>query len=241
MARQPKKTTRTSANWKRLLGCIVLILMLLPALQVWIVRWFDPPLTTVMLQRAWQHPDWPREHTWTDLNQTPRELLWFIILSEDGRFFEHGGVDWKEFNNVLKRWREEGSPPRGASTITMQTARSLFLWQGRSYLRKALELYYSFWMELFLSKERILELYVNVVETGTGVYGMESGARYHFDRPLKKASRSQQARLVAILPNPLEWSARTPNSHVRSREQRILRNAQIWKQPEQLHRLNLAP
>lgn len=234
MARSSKKTIRFTAHWKRLLPCILLGLILFPAVQVCLVRWINPPLTTVMLQRAWQYPDWPREHVWIDLENVPGELLWFIILSEDGRFFEHRGVDWKEFNQVVEDWRQEGTPPRGASTITMQTARSLFLWQGRSYLRKALELYYSFWMELFLSKERILELYVNVVETGAGVFGMEAGARYHFDRSLEKTSRSQQARLVAILPSPLEWSARTPDPYVRSREQRILRNARKWKRPDQI-------
>lgn len=235
--RRKKAASARGGNRPGLIAVTLLCVLLIPALQVWMVRYLDPPVTTVMFQRAWQHPDWPREYLWQDLEAYPERLLWFVILSEDGRFFDHRGIDWKEMNRVVAAWQEAGTPPRGASTITMQTARSLFLWQGRSYVRKGLEIYYTFWLELLLDKRRILELYLNVIETAPGVYGLAAGAEYHYDRPLEKTTAHQQARLVAILPNPLEWSARSPSRTVKIREARILKNSKLWRRPSALSKI----
>lgn len=167
----------------------------------------------------------------------PRDLIWFTLLSEDGRFFDHDGIDWKEMDQAIKASQAAGSSPRGASTISMQTARSLFLWQGRSYLRKVLEIYYTCWMEQLLSKERILELYLNVLETGPGVYGMAAGAQYQFDQPLEKLNRAQLALLVAILPNPIERAAYYPSRSVTSKQKWILKYSTRWQKPEALQQL----
>jgi len=209
-------------------------LFLFPGLQVMTVRFWNPGLTAVMIQRQVQFPDWPREHQWVALEDLPEDILWFSLLSEDSRFFDHGGVDWREVRNVLDETRSGGEPPRGASTITMQTARTLFLWQGRSHLRKALELVYTIWMERFLSKERILELYLNSLETGPGVYGVEAGAHYHFNRSIRDCSREQIALMVALYPNPLAWSAAAPTQTVRARQRLILQRSTAWKKPDQL-------
>ncbi len=190
-----------------------------------------------MWQRSLQYPDWPREHRPVPLESLPRDLVWFVILSEDGRFFQHQGFDMIEAQKALSSAREPGSKPRGASTITMQTARSLFLWQGRSHLRKALEIYYAFWMERLLNKRRILELYLNFMETGPGVYGMEAGAWHHFDQSTQALSKKEKAMLVAILPNPLNWSPRQPSPRVILRQKRILERAVRWRAPAELESL----
>ena len=215
-----------------LLGLLVfaLVLALTPAVQVLHVR-SNNPTTTVMWQRSLQHSDWPREQQWTPLAGMPADLVWFTILSEDGRFFDHSGIDWIEMEQALEA---SGTSGRGASTITMQTARSLFLWQGRSYIRKVLEIYYTWWMERILSKERILELYLNVLETGPGVYGMAAGAQYQFDRPLKQLNRPQLALLVAILPNPIQRAAHSPSPSVSAKQRWILKYSTQWQKPEEL-------
>ncbi|MEM6822016.1 MAG: monofunctional biosynthetic peptidoglycan transglycosylase [Verrucomicrobiota bacterium] len=239
-SKTPQPTKKPGKLRKLVLGALFFALLLPPS-QILLVRWINPSLTTVMIQRKIQYPDWPREHCWIALNQIPESLQWYAILSEDGRFFDHKGIDWEELKSVFETWKKQGAPPRGASTITMQTARSLFLWQGRSYLRKGLECYYAFWMECLLSKQRIFELYLNGIETGPGVYGMSSAAIYHFQAPLDRITKQQQALLIAILPNPIEWSANTPSRQVRRRQKRILVNSQKWKKPNELNFLNQMP
>ncbi|MEM1157103.1 MAG: biosynthetic peptidoglycan transglycosylase [Verrucomicrobiota bacterium] len=215
----------------RWLLLILIPLALTAPVQVLYVRSNDPATTTVIWQRSLQHADWPCEQIWSPLQEMPAELIWFTVLSEDGRFFDHHGIDWIEMRKALEA---SGTGGRGASTITMQTARSLFLWQGRSYVRKVLEIYYTWWMERLLSKKRILELYLNVLETGPGVYGMAAGAAYHFNQPLSQLDRSQLALLVAILPNPIERVAHSPSSAVTAKQRWILKYATRWQKPEEL-------
>ncbi|MEM6884693.1 MAG: biosynthetic peptidoglycan transglycosylase [Verrucomicrobiota bacterium] len=223
-----KSRRRRVVRW---LLVILILLALTPPVQVLYVRSKDPTTTTVIWQRSLQHSDWPREQEWTPLQDVPADLIWFAVLSEDGRFFEHDGVDWIEMNKAME---VSGTRGRGASTITMQTARSLFLWQGRSYIRKVLELYYTWWMELLLTKERILELYLNVLETGPGVYGMAAGSQYQFDKPLNQLNRSQLALLVAILPNPIQRAAHSPSPSVTAKQRWILKYSKQWQKPEEL-------
>jgi len=223
-AAKPRKKKRIF----RWLLVALLVLAFTPVVQVLYVRNQNPDTTTVMWQRQLQHSDWPREQIWTPLGDIPADLIWFSVLSEDGRFFD------PEMNNALTA---SGAKGRGASTITMQTARSLFLWQGRSYLRKVLEIYYTCWMELLLSKERILELYLNVLETGPGAYGMAAGAHYQFDKPLEKLNRSQLALLVAILPNPIQRVAHSPSPSVSAKQRWILKYSTRWQKPEELKTL----
>ena len=160
---------------------------------------------------------------WTPLDKIPDGLIHFIWASEDQAFFKHDGFDFEALNQALAEAKKKGGPARGSSTITMQCARSVYLWQGRSYLRKGLEAYYTFWMELFLSKKRILELYLNNIEFGPGIYGIGAAAREYFDRTPAALSRPQMIALAAILPNPLKWSPVRPNETVRKKIRRIER------------------
>lgn len=203
----------------------------MPALQVGCVGLINPPTTAPMLLRSAKgflvdRPREPTRYRWLDLQAVPIDFLKCVVASEDNRFFQHWGFDWDEIRAAWVEARAGGRPMRGASTITQQCARSLFLWQRRSWLRKALEAYYTVWMELLLSKERILELYVNVIELGDGVYGLEAGARSHYGKPANKLSREQLAMLVAILPNPREWNPNHPNERVLKRYNVILNRAE---------------
>ena len=160
---------------------------------------------------------------WTPLDKIPEDLLHFIWASEDQNFFEHDGFDFEQLNKAIAEAKKKGGSVRGSSTISMQCARSVFLWQGRSYVRKGLEAYYTFWMELFLGKKRILELYLNNIEFGPGIYGIGAAAKEYFDRAPGALSRSQMIALAAILPNPLKWSPVRPDETVRKKIRRIER------------------
>ena len=161
------------------------------------------------------------------------EHLW---ISEDQRFFEHEGFDWKEMDLALKKAERTGKPVRGASTITNQCARSIFLWQGRSWIRKGLESYYTIWMEALLPKRRILELYANVIEMGPGIYGVEAASQHYFGISARGLTREQSAMLAAILPNPKGWDPTNPGGTLRWRQRRILQRERNANFPERLLR-----
>ncbi len=164
-------------------------------------------------------------YDWLPISEIPREQIKLVWASEDQRFFEHDGIDFEEIRLALREAEKSGDAPRGASTISMQCARCVFLWQGRSWIRKALEAYYTVLMEAMLPKQRILELYLNVIEFGDGVYGVGAAAQTFYDQELDTLSREQMAMLVAVMPNPKEWSVRDPSARVRRRQQRVLRLA----------------
>ena len=154
-------------------------------MQVAVVRFINPPLTLPMLidqggAMFSSAPKRPLLYRWIGLPQIPEMFLKHLWISEDQRFFQHEGFDWKEMELAVKEAERKGKPVRGASTITNQCARSIFLWQGRSWFRKGLESYYTIWMEMLLPKRRILELYANVIEMGRGIYGVEAASRHYF-------------------------------------------------------------
>jgi monofunctional biosynthetic peptidoglycan transglycosylase len=157
------------------------------------------------------------------LADVPPAMIRYLWASEDQRFFLHGGIDFDEIERAVKESKKTGRKPRGGSTISQQCARSLFLWQGRSWVRKGLETYYTVLMEWLLPKRRILELYVNVIEFGEGVYGVKAAAQTFFHVAPAKMTRNQMSLLAAVMPNPKEWSAVRPSSRVLARQRRVLR------------------
>ena len=167
------------------------------------------------------------DYEWTDLENVPKFFLQCVWVTEDARFFDHDGIDWKEVEAAKERAERTGKPVRGASTITMQCARSLFLWQGRSYIRKGLEIYYTVLMEQILPKHRILELYANVIEMGDGVYGIGAASRHYYGVAPTKLNEAQCAMLAVMLPNPRGWDPRTPSTKLLARQKRALRDH--WK------------
>jgi len=174
-------------------------------------RYVPPPVTTVQLQRVVEAATGPRELTfqrrWRPMSEVSVHLPRAVVAAEDTRFYQHGGVDWVEFERARADARRTGRPARGASTLTQQLVKNLFLTTHRSYVRKGVELPLALMAEAILPKDRILELYVNVVEWGPGVYGVEAAARYHYNTGADALTREQSARLAALLPAP---RTRTP-------------------------------
>jgi monofunctional biosynthetic peptidoglycan transglycosylase len=212
------------------------VLLLIPAVQVAIVRFVDPPRTLPMWieQVSSSGPKAPLRYHWIPLPQIPEMFLKHLWISEDQRFFQHEGFDWTEMDLAVKEAERKKKPVRGASTITNQCARSIFLWQSRSWIRKGLESYYTIWMEVLLPKRRIFELYANVIEMGPGIYGVEAASQHYFGVSARGLTREQSAMLAAVLPNPKGWDPTNPGPMLRWRQQLILRREQNAHFPEKL-------
>jgi monofunctional biosynthetic peptidoglycan transglycosylase len=241
--RKPRKRLRPRGffgRWKWVL-IVLVVLFVIPAMQVAAVRFINPPWTLPMLIEQvgttfTRAPKAPLRYRWIDLPQIPEMFLKQLWISEDQRFFQHEGFDWTEMDLAVKEAERKGKPVRGASTITNQCARSIFLWQGRSWIRKGLESYYTIWMEALLPKRRILELYANVIEMGRGIYGVEAASQYYFGVDARGLTREQSAALAAVLPNPKGWNPTSPSPMLRWRQRRILRREQNAHFPEKLLR-----
>src|SRR5215472_10963340 len=236
----PKAKKRKSKRSRKKWILVVLVaFLLIPAMQVAAVRFINPPVTLPMLiEKAGamfsSGPKRPLLYHWIDLPQIPVMFLEHLWISEDQRFFQHAGFDWKEMDVAVKKAKRKGKPVRGASTITNQCARSIFLWQGRSWIRKGLESYYTIWMEALLPKRRILELYANVIEMARGIYGVEAASQHYFGVSARGLTREQSAMLAAVLPNPKGWDPTKPSSTLLSRQRRILQREQHANFPEKL-------
>jgi monofunctional biosynthetic peptidoglycan transglycosylase len=217
---------------------VLLVLLLMPAMQVAVVRFVNPPRTVPMWieQMSSSGAKAPLRYHWIPLPQIPEIFLKHLWISEDQRFFQHEGFDWTEMDLAVKEADRKKKPVRGASTITNQCARSIFLWQGRSWIRKGLESYYTIWMEVLLPKRRILELYANVIEMGPGIYGVEAAAQHYFGVSARALTREQSAMLAAVLPNPKGWDPANPGPVLRWRQQLILRREKTAHFPEKLLR-----
>ena len=183
----------------RRLVLLLLVLVALPLALVPAYRAIDPPVSMVMLiNRA---AGTPMERQWVPLDDISPHLLRAVVVAEDARFCSHAGIDWEEVRRVLDRM-EAGDQPRGASTLTMQTMKNLFLWPQRSWLRKGLEVPLALYADWLLPKRRILEIYLNIAEWGPGLYGAEAAAQHHFGIAASAISPAQAARLAAVLPAP---------------------------------------
>ncbi len=191
---------------------IVLILLALPYALVPLYR-IGHPVSTLMLMRWAAGRNVVRD--WIDLKTISPFLPLTVMGSEDSRFCSHRGIDWDAMQDAIDD-AEAGEVARGGSTITQQTAKNLFLWEGRSYLRKALEAPLALWIDLVLPKERVLEIYLNIAEWGpNGRFGAEAGARFAFGHSASTLSPHEAALMAAILPNPISRSARLPGPGVR--------------------------
>jgi monofunctional biosynthetic peptidoglycan transglycosylase len=171
----------------------------------------DPPITTVML---WKELGGAGvDKTWTDIEDISPDLVRAVLASEDARFCAHHGIDWVELQNALD---DDDGRMRGASTITMQTVKNLFLWTDRDWVRKGLEAPLALYAEVVMSKRRIMEIYLNVVEWGSGIYGAAAASDHYFGVPPSELSAGQAARLAAILPAPLSRNAANPGPGTRA-------------------------
>ncbi|MBE8720000.1 monofunctional biosynthetic peptidoglycan transglycosylase [Sphingobacterium pedocola] len=195
----------------------------------------NPPITYLQLQRAFERKaagkDWKIVKEWLDYEDISDNLKRAALAGEDAHFMTHNGFDTKAIKEALEK-NKEGKKLRGGSTISQQVAKNVFLWPERSWLRKGLETYFTVLIEIFWSKKRILEVYLNVIEMGQGVYGAEAASRYYFYKSGKSLSKKEAALIIAILPSPQKWDARNPSNYVNRRANNIVRYLSYYSIPE---------
>lgn len=203
---------------------------LLCTLALFAYRWLNPPLTAIQMQRClgslWSGGAWCGRPTFVPIDEISRHLLRAVLVAEDDAFYQHWGIDWRAIRAAAEE-NARGKRRRGGSTITQQLVKNLFLTTHSNWLRKAVELPLALLAELMLSKKRILELYLNVVEWGPGIYGAERAARFHYDKPAARLGREEAARLAAILPSPQRRKPQRMNRY----SELILRRMRAHGQP----------
>jgi monofunctional biosynthetic peptidoglycan transglycosylase len=217
--------SNSAPRWRRLVLRVALAMMIFPVLITLLYALVPVPLTPLMLIRA--ADGLAMEKEWVPLISISIDLQRSVIVAEDATFCTHHGF---EPDALQKAWEsnERGGRLRGGSTITMQTAKNVFLWPGRNFVRKGLEAWLTLYLEALWSKQRTIEVYLNVVEWGPGIYGAEAAARHHFNKSAATLSAHEAALLAAVLPSPRRWSASKPGPYVRTRAETIqARAAQI--------------
>lgn len=214
-------------RWLRWLLALPFLFLLASVLQVAILRFVDPPFSTFMAIRqfqAWKSGDWDYRsaHAWRDIEDVSSHLPVALVAAEDQNFAIHHGFDLKAIEKAREQ-NARGRKMRGASTISQQLAKNLFLWSGRSWVRKGIEAWYTLLIETMWPKARILELYANFAEFGDGVYGAQAAAKTYFGKDAKHLTAAQSARLAAVLPNPKKYKAGKPGPYVQRRTRAIER------------------
>ena len=221
--------------------------------SVILFRWVPIPVTPLMLIRCVEHKMDGKEmklrKDWVSFEEISPNLQLAVVCSEDQNFVKHNGFDWKAIEKAMAE-NEKGKRMRGGSTISQQTAKNVFLWPGSGwtrYLRKGFEVYFTFLIETFWSKERIMEVYLNVIEMGDGVYGAQAAAEEFFRKDAADLSRDEAALIAAVLPNPIKYSAARPGGYIRKRQQWVLRQMGFWgytlsyEAPEEKEEKSTAP
>ena len=202
---------------------LALVLLLLVASVGWVVvyKFVDPPMTSLMLRD--QIAGHSVRQSWRPLSRIDPDMPRAVITAEDAHFCTHNGFDMAAITSAFEK-NMDGKKLRGGSTVSQQTAKNAFLWSGRSWLRKGLEVYFTALIEAIWGKRRIMEVYLNVVETGINVFGVEAGAQHYYGHSAAKLSRREAARIAAILPQPIKRDARNPRGYTR----RYSRNIERW-------------
>lgn len=215
----------------KLLLKILIGFLVLSIVSVIIFRWTPVPVTPLMLIRCMEQKSDGKtmklEHDWVSLEKISPKLQLAVVCSEDQNYLKHFGFDWGAIEKAMKA-NENGKKIRGGSTITQQTAKNVFLWPGRSYVRKAFEAWFTLLIEIFWSKERIMEVYLNSIEMGNGVYGAEAAAHHWFKKPAVKLNKDESAAIASILPNPLRYSANPPTAYISKRKNWIKQQMSFW-------------
>lgn len=200
------------------IGAVILFRFVpVPVTPIMIIRAVNPQGTDTQKERErhWQHQ-------WVSYDEISSWMPRAVVASEDGRFYEHHGFDFKEIQNAIDEGKA-GKRQRGASTISQQTAKNVFLWPGHSWVRKGLEAYFTVLIELFWSKERIMEVYLNSIEMGAGIYGVEAASQHYFGCTAKELSKPRAALIALCLPSPLKRDPAHPSSYMRRRQRTIMR------------------
>lgn len=194
-------------------------------------RWVPVPLTPLMMIRCVEQMNEGKSmtlnHDWVSLDEISPKLQLAVVCSEDQNYLKHYGFDWGAIEKAMKS-NDSGKKIRGGSTISQQTAKNVFLWQGRSYIRKGFEAYFTLLIETFWSKERIMEVYLNSIEMGNGIYGAEAAAQYWFKKSAAKLNKDESSAIAAILPNPLKYVANPPSAYISKRKTWVKQQMSFW-------------
>ena len=219
----------------RFIKKIILYFFLVSILSVILLRfvpiYFTPLMGIRIIEQIGDKKKPKLLHTWVGYDDISDNMKLAVVASEDQLFFEHNGFDKKQIQKAIEE-NKTRKRARGASTISQQTAKNVFLWPQSSWLRKGLETYFTVLIELFWSKDRILHVYLNSIETGDGIYGAEAVARHHFNTSANKLTSSQSALVAATLPNPLRFSSKKPSAYMYKRQASILRQMRNIKLPK---------
>lgn len=213
---------------KKTLKWIVVAFFASTILSVVALRFMPVVVTPLMLIRCYEQVKAGEElklsHDWEPLTNISKDLPIAVMASEDAKFLEHHGFDYQAIEHAAKRNRQHPEKRKlGASTISQQTAKNVFLWPGRSWVRKGFEVYFTALIELMWPKERIMEVYLNSIEMGNGIYGAQAVAEEHFNTDAKDLTKAQCALIAATLPNPRKFSSKNPSAYMLKRQKRILR------------------
>ncbi|CAN5431396.1 monofunctional biosynthetic peptidoglycan transglycosylase [soil metagenome] len=209
----------------KLIGWIALWSFVLSIVVTIIYRFVPIPVTPLMIQKYFEMEDGHITKTWMPLEKISSNMPLAVITAEDQKFEDHFGFDIDAIEKAAKyNEKHQGKKVKGASTISQQTAKNVFLWPSRSWIRKGFEVYFTFLIEIFWSKERIMEVYLNVIEMGPGIYGTEAASHYYFNKSALKLTKPEAAAIAAILPNPVKWSASKPTPYIVRKKAWILRH-----------------
>lgn len=201
-------------SWASIFITALLTLFTLPIFLSLNYAVLPPPISALMIERLPMARS--VDYRWVPLAQISPELARAVVTAEDARFCRHQGVDWRAVQDVVEEaFDGDEQPMRGASTIAMQTVKNLFLWEGRSVIRKAVEIPLALWIDAIWPKKRVIEIYLNIVEWAPGIYGAEAAAQKHFRKSAKALSRREAALLASVLPNPLKRRAGRPSPAVK--------------------------
>ncbi len=219
-----------SRIWKIFLK-IFLWFIAISIVLVLLFKWVPIPITPLMVIRCVEQKmdgkDMKLEKKWKPLEEISPSLQLAVVCSEDQNFLKHHGFDFGAIEKAMKH-NKKSKKKRGASTISQQTAKNVFLWPGRSWVRKGFEVYFTFLIETFWSKERIMEVYLNVIEMGPGIYGAEAASQAYFNKSAIKISKQQAATIAVVLPSPLKYNAKRPSGFLQGRINWTMKQMRFW-------------
>lgn len=229
------KTTGAGLRIWRFIKRLFLVLFILQLFYILLLKWVNPPITLT------QMASWVSGHglkrDYVDMKQMSPYPKLAVMAAEDQLFPDHNGFDWKSIQKAMAHNEKNPRKVKGASTISQQVAKNVFLWQGRSWIRKGFEVYFTFMIELVWGKKRILEMYLNVSEMGTGVFGIEAAAKQYFKKPSKKLTRQQAAMIAASMRNPKKYTVKPMSKYISIRYPWVLRQMLILQHDPDIQNL----
>jgi monofunctional biosynthetic peptidoglycan transglycosylase len=225
-----KSKIKRGGVWRLILRILKLTVILFVGISLfWVMlyRFVNPPVTWLMITRGFERKsdgkDWKIDKKWIDFDNIADPMKRAAVAAEDATFLENHGFDFKAIEKAMDK-NAHSNKLVGGSTITQQTAKNVFLWPGRSYVRKAFEAWFTLLIDIFWSKQRVMEVYLNEIEMGDGIYGVEAASQAYFHKSAADLNKSQAALIAACWPNPLKWSPANPDNHILHKKYIIMKN-----------------